>query len=223
MVVKPQTIHFQTLTECNGHCRYCPFDDIYLNGEMDHSVMSEQMYCDILEQLKAWKYKGKFAFLLHYEPTLDDRLPHFFELARQFLPGTSIEVVTNGLIPDSSILQCVDRVDLVLAGSRTLGSCTSRAGNARACPENADRYTFHQPCVLPRLSMNIAANGDFLLCCQDWRHEAVVGHYNDVIAARETQLSLMPAVQSLRLQICRDCAAGKTFEEITFPRSLEIL
>lgn len=221
MIPKPLIIYLQTLTECNGHCRYCPFDDVYPGRALEYAVMSLRMYQRILGQLAAWGYGGRLGFLLHCEPTLDKRLPHFFGMAKVFLPDITIEVATNGLLPDSPVLRAADKVDVTPARSRKWG--TSRAGNARACPENAARRTFRQPCRLPGETMCIAANGDVLLCCQDWRHEAVVGHCDDILGARKRQLSLVPHVRDLRLQLCRDCAAGRTFEEVRIPRALEVL
>ena len=211
---KPLIVYLQTVTECNGHCRYCPFDDVYLGGELEPATMSEQMYLGIIEQLAAWDYQGRLGFLLHYEPTLDERLPYFIKLIREKLPLVSVEIATNGFDPDSPILKCVDKVKVVRAGS--LVNVTARAGNARACPENAGRKTFKSlpKCNQPERTMCIAANGDVILCCQDWRHEVVVGSHHDIIGARMNIMKLIPYAEELKLQICRDCSEGLVREEI---------
>lgn len=208
----PRIVYLQTLTGCDGHCRYCPHDDVYGSGHFPPARLSERDYLRVLDWLRAQGYRARIGFLLHYEPTLDQRMPKFIELARIVLPRVHIEIATNGLHPGAPELSLADDVCCVPAGSRTWG--TSRAGNARACPENSARRTFRQPCRLPERTMSIAANGDVLLCCQDWRHEAVVGTVADLAAARLRQLELVPLVKSLKLEICRDCAAGLTAEEV---------
>lgn len=103
------------------------------------------------------------------------------------------------------------KVDKVLPNTRTV--CTSRAGNVRECPEILKRHTYGRiPCPLPVDTMSVAANGELLLCCQDWRHEAVVGTWEDMTAAREYQLEC--AKRTAEIEICRDCIAGKTAEEV---------
>lgn len=205
----PQIVYLQTITACNGHCHYCPFDDVYGDEitKMDHNI-----YTQVLNWLKKHNYKGRIGYLLHCEPTLDNRLSRWIDTARAELSGVKLEIATNGII-DSPILKKFDHVDWVLAGSRT--TATSRAGNVRKCQEIEGRDVLKpSPCPIPVETMCIGANGDALLCCQDWRHEAVVGTYKDLDAARNKQLSLMPKVHSLKLEICRDCMSGKYAEEV---------
>lgn len=212
----PEIVYLQTIADCDGHCRYCPFDDVYRGN--DAQLMPPEYMMDVrdIRRIIGWiessDYRGRIGFLLHCEPTLDPRLPEFIRALRECAPACCLEIATNGRHPHAPALAMADVVECVPAGSRTWG--TSRAGNARACPENAGRKTFCQPCTLPRDTMPIAANGDVLLCCQDWRHEAVVGTVADLTAARARQLKLLPKVQRLELDICRDCAAGRTAEEV---------
>ncbi len=204
----PKIVYFQTITVCNGHCVYCPFDDIYNDGE-NYARMSDKMFAEIILQLENWKYKGRIGFLLHYEPSLEPRLPNMIKYIRKHLPEVTIEVATNGLI-NQELLQTADVIDIISPGTQTF--CTSRAGNARACIENSIRETFPQPCTVPIDTMCIAANGNVLLCCQDWRHESVVGQWNDLDSARNRQITY--AQNLMNLEICKDCAAGLTSEEV---------
>ena len=206
----PQIVYLQTTTRCNGHCVYCPFDDVY--GDRDPIDMTLDDYTGILQWLKDNNYKDRIGFLLHYEPTMDDRLDDLIDLAREMLPLVTLEAATNGIIK-APVLRRFNKVDTVPAGSRTGG--TSRAGNVRDCEQIKSRATLRDaPCPIPGETMCIAANGEVLLCCQDWRHEAVVGTIKDLTAARETQLSMMPKVRNQSLEICRDCMAGRTAEEV---------
>ncbi len=207
----PQIVYLQTLTACNGHCRYCPFDDVYEN--ISQQEMSFEVFVEILSWLKSNGYQGRIGFVLHYEPTLDERLPGWIKYAREFLPGVSFEIATNGIIKDAEILKLVNVVDLILAGSKNIA--TSRAGNVRLCPEIMQRGRLAQPpCQVPVATMCISVNGDVLLCCQDWRHEAIVGTYENLTKARESQLLYAEKVARLELEICRDCMDGKTAEEV---------
>lgn len=206
----PQIVYLQTLTACNGHCRYCPFDDVYGDGPV--RKMSLDDYLTVLHWLRENNYQGRIGFLLHYEPTLDVRLADWTQYARAIVPGCRLEVATNGLIA-SHILGHFDVVDRTPPGTKHYP--TSRAGNCRACPEISGRIRMCEPpCRLPLDTMCIAANGDVLLCCQDWRHEAIVGTVEDLTAARASQLKQWERVKRLELEICRDCMAGRTAEEV---------
>jgi hypothetical protein len=210
MIQLPQIVYLQTITDCNGHCRYCPFDDIY--GEQEPESMSLDVFCTVIEWLQAQRYRGRVGFLLHYEPTMDPGLNWRLEYARKVLPGIRLEVATNGVI-DDPVLNDFDIVDCVPAGSRMVA--TSRAGNCRATPETTQRLRLAEPpCIVPAATMPIAANGNVLLCCQDWRHEAVVGTYEDLTAARLNQLRYAKKAWNQELEICRDCMAGETAEEV---------
>ena len=177
MMNLPQIVYLQIITKCNGHCRYCPFDDVY--GDKDPIEMSMEDYVSILEWLKSYNYKDRIGFLLHCEPTLDDRLEVLINVARETLPEVRLEILSNGI---NIIPNIFDHVDIIPANSRV--SATSRAGNVRECPEIAGRGILRsQPCPIPLETMCIAANGDVLLCCQDWRHEAVVGNVSDMTKA----------------------------------------
>ena len=209
----PEIVYVQTHTLCDGHCRYCPHDDVYGAGE------ARQLSAGAFAQLLVWlreegfgRKGGRLGLFLQCEPTLDERLESWIRWARYEVPGVRVELATNGLHQDAPALEFADEVVCVPAGTRTWG--TSRAGNARACPENVGRRTFEQPCPLPEKTLSVAATGEVLLCCQDWRHEAVVGTTADLTAARLRQLELAPLVKSLKLEICRDCAAGRTAEEV---------
>lgn len=209
-MLMPQIVYLQTITDCNGHCRYCPFDEVYKDKPVQK--MTLDCYKTIIEWLKSNNYKGRIGYLLHYEPTMDSRLGKLVDYTRKALPGVSLEAATNGIIK-SDVLSKFNVVDCVSAGSRK--NATSRAGNCKATPETTQRVRLVQPpCVVPTNTMPIAANGDVLLCCQDWRHEAVVGTYKDLTAARVNQLKYADKAKRLELEICRDCMSGKTAEEV---------
>lgn len=210
MSLMPLIVYLQTITACNGHCRYCPFDEIY--NDKPVNKMTFACYKTIIEWLRVNNYKGRIGFLLHYEPMMDSRLGKWVDYARNILPGVSLEIATNGIIKND-VLNKFDAVKCVPAGSRKVA--TSRAGNCRATPETTHRLRLTQPpCIIPVDTMPIAANGDVLLCCQDWRHEAVVGTYKDLTAARGNQLRVADKAKKTKLEICQDCMSGKTSEEV---------
>jgi len=207
----PEIVYFQTKTVCNGHCHYCPFDDVYNKGDLPQAEMTFEMYQAVIRWLSDFGYIGRLGFLLHYEPSLDNRLPDWITWTRKHLPMSGIEMATNGIKQPPELWNAVDVVDWVSPGKQS--RITSRAGNVRMCDELKDKKCFSgQPCSLPVNTMCIAATGEFLLCCQDWRHEAVVGSWQNISAARSYQLELAEKTETL--EICRDCIAGLSAEEV---------
>jgi hypothetical protein len=207
-VCLPEIVYFQTITACNGHCVYCPFDDIYT----DVRLMKTVTFMKAVGWLASNGYKGRIGFLLHCEPTMDERLPMLMGIVRGWLPDSSIEVATNGLTYNPA-LDLADVVDVTPPNS--LKEATSRAGNVRACKqiEGRKRMAEH-PCTLPQNTMCIAYNGSVLLCCQDWRHQAVCGTVDDLTAARGKQ-------QTMTSEICHACMNGLTYEEANKPNEVK--
>jgi len=143
---------------------------------------------------------------------MDPDMKWRIEYARKMLPGVSLEAATNGII-DDPVLGLFDVVDCVPAGSRKIA--TSRAGNCKATPETIQRQRLIEPpCIIPMVTMPITVNGDVLLCCQDWRHEAIVGTYKGLTVARENQLRYAEKAKRMELEICQDCMSGRTAEEV---------
>jgi len=207
----PEIVYFQTLTACNGHCHYCPFDDVYRKNVLPQASMKFSIYQAVIKWLADQGYIGRLGFLLHYEPSLDNRLPDWIAWTRQHLPLSAIEIATNGLKQPPELWNAVDIIDWVLPGKQT--RITSRAGNVKMCEELKDRKTFsNPPCSLPYQTMCLAATGEFLLCCQDWRHEAVIGTWRDIAKARLYQLEC--AHKNAHIEMCQDCMAGLCAEEV---------
>jgi len=213
----PKIVYIQTTTRCNGHCVYCPFDDVYA----DQPVV--EMKADDWLRIGMWlaghKYEGRISFGLHYEPLDDPRLLTMVQGYRDALPRCRIELITQGhgseYDYDDIVLRrnVFDHVTRVLPGSKE--RATSRAGNVSECSEIEGRLRLMEPpCTIPVDTMCIAANGNVLLCCQDWRHEAVVGNVADLDGARQMQLACAAVVRDQGYEICQDCMAGKTAEEV---------
>lgn len=200
-----QIVNIQTATACNGHCVYCPHDDIYGNKI---EYMPFDNFKKIIEWLKSRQYKNRLGFLLHYEPTLDERLPEWFGYVRSKL-DVSIEIATNGKRPKAKILELADEVKTVPAGS--LKETTSRAGNCHFVEGIKQDLVFRYNCHLPYETMCITYTGEAILCCQDWRHEVLVGTVDDLDKARTRQLSL---ARVGGLELCSDCLTCKTAEEV---------
>lgn len=209
----PEIVYFQTMTACNGHCHYCPFDDVYRKGELPQATLKYSVYQTVIKWLADQGYIGRLGFLLHYEPSLDARLPEWIAWTRKQLPMSGIEIATNGLKQPPDLWNAVDIIDWVLPGKQE--RVTSRAGNVRICEELKDRKTFsNHPCSLPYQTMCLAATGELLLCCQDWRHEAVVGTWRDISAARTYQLECFK--RTAEIEMCQDCIAGLCAEEVGY-------
>ena len=204
----PEIVYFQTKTVCNGHCHYCPFDDVYSAGVLPQSEMTFEIYQAVIRWLADFGYIGRLGFLLHYEPSLDNRLPDWITWTRKHLPMSGIEMATNGIKQPPELWNAVDVVDWVSPGKQT--QVNSMAGNARFHGFN-DKYS-KKSCSLPLKTMCISATGVFLLCEKDWRHEIVVGTWKNISSARLCQLDFATKLDAL--EICRDCMSEKWAEDV---------
>lgn len=87
-----QSVNVGISTYCNRKCDYCPNK----NYETPKKFMKEELFYNIVEQLKEIKYDGSFQYSLYNEPLFDERLPKFVDYVRKQLPKAIQILVTNG-------------------------------------------------------------------------------------------------------------------------------
>lgn len=80
---------------CNRKCPYCPNSKFDLRSDKT-AVMSDKLFCKIIDELAELKYYRTIYFNIYNEPLTDNRLPDFVGYARSKLPKTTIEIYTNG-------------------------------------------------------------------------------------------------------------------------------
>jgi MoaA/NifB/PqqE/SkfB family radical SAM enzyme len=88
-------IEIETLNRCNNDCSFCP-----VNIKLDprpRSVMDEDLFNSIIEQLADLQYNGDIALFSNNEPLLDRRIVDFCKIAKQKIPTINhLYLSTNG-------------------------------------------------------------------------------------------------------------------------------
>lgn len=88
------TIEIETYNRCNNDCPFCPANRLV--DKRLHSYMPDELFFDIIRQLKAIKYTGDINLFHNNEPFLDNRLPTFVEFTKLHLPDANVAIWTNG-------------------------------------------------------------------------------------------------------------------------------
>lgn len=89
-------IEIETINRCNGSCSFCP-----INHNVDpreKKIMDTSLFENIVEQLAAMDYAGRFATFSNNEPLLDERIIDFNRYARKRLPKARMHLFTNGTL-----------------------------------------------------------------------------------------------------------------------------
>lgn len=91
-------ISIETRTDCNLRCECCP----QAASPRPLTVMAEELFKKIINDLAAVSYTGRISPLCYNEPLLDDRLIELIRYAREQCPFSQLHLVTNGtlLTPD---------------------------------------------------------------------------------------------------------------------------
>jgi radical SAM protein with 4Fe4S-binding SPASM domain len=163
------------------------------------SLMSEQTYSKVLEDLRSVGYRGKIHLYLMGEPLADDRLPGMIQKARSMFRDNVIFISTNG-----DLLRGPEHVaELFKAGltwmavseydeQTRLAYLDGFPGVARTTLD-ALRPTFYNraghvdvECSDPRECCEwvfrkayINYKGDVILCCSDYDYSVVFGNVNN--------------------------------------------
>lgn len=85
-------VEVETSSRCNRSCYYCPV----ATAPRPDERMSEELFFSIVDQLAEMRFRGVFSPHFFGEPLLDPRLPRLLAGVRERLPGTLVEVYTNG-------------------------------------------------------------------------------------------------------------------------------
>lgn len=79
-------------TYCNRKCDYCANK----NYESKKEFMSQEVFYEIIKQLKGIKFSGIISYAFFNEPLFDERLAKFTKHVKQELPKSIIALTTNG-------------------------------------------------------------------------------------------------------------------------------
>ena len=93
---KFELVEIETINRCNNDCDFCP-----VNRKIDprpYRVMDEQLFTEIIQQLKDIHYSGWLGLYSNNEPLLDKRIEKFAAIAANALPNAKIHLYTNAIL-----------------------------------------------------------------------------------------------------------------------------
>jgi radical SAM protein with 4Fe4S-binding SPASM domain len=80
---------------CNKTCSYCPNA---ISSRIETGHMKVEIYEMLMLQLQKISFKGRISYDFYNEPMLSPQLENFVAMARNYLPGTTIELYSNGTL-----------------------------------------------------------------------------------------------------------------------------
>ena len=100
---QPSHIEVETISRCNGTCAFCPVNRFV--DPRENVRMTEELFKNIIDELKEWKYTGTLNLFSNNEPFLDKRIFDFLIYAREQLPDAYIQIISNGtpLTPEKAV------------------------------------------------------------------------------------------------------------------------
>ena len=94
----PSIVMFETISQCNGTCAFCPANRLV--DKRGRNFMPWEIIDKAFTELGRLHYSGWFSFHINNEPLLDDRLPEIFRHAQATVPDAFIQCWTNGTLID---------------------------------------------------------------------------------------------------------------------------
>jgi radical SAM protein with 4Fe4S-binding SPASM domain len=170
--------------------------------------MSEALFMNILEQLRAVDYRGRISYHFYNEPLLSPNLDRFVELTRAILPASWIEIYTNGtLLTEARLMKLlalgVDKFTITKHhGIKNFGFdevfgklspaiqskikyqgykellLTSRGGLVRAGRPQV-KPPLDLPCLIPSSLLVITVTGNVVPCFEDYTELNVMGNITE--------------------------------------------
>lgn len=96
-----KSIKIQTNYRCTRKCSFCHYGQ---NDLPANKMLDEQLFFNIIDQLRSIHYRGRVGLFEINEPLTDKRLPIFIKHTRSRLPDAWIYLTTNGdLLKEGSI------------------------------------------------------------------------------------------------------------------------
>ncbi len=90
-------VEFETITNCNLKCKYCP-NSLFKNSNDENKLMSINIFNKLINDLKNIDYKGEFHPHFYGEPLLDDRIIDFVKTINKEFPKSDIIIYSNGTL-----------------------------------------------------------------------------------------------------------------------------
>jgi len=205
----PTLLYFEleTINRCNGSCSFCPVNKN--DDSREFKLMDEELFKNIIGQLKQLGYKGSISISSNNEPFLDKRILNFIQYAKQELPNAYHHLYTNGtlltvdkfiesmkyldlLVIDNyndkkELIPSVKEIDFVIENPEYLErvDIVLRLENEILTSrggeaKNRSKFVkFKSSCILPFTQMIVRPDGKTSLCCADALGKMTLGDLNE--------------------------------------------
>ena len=89
-------VEIETINRCNGSCSFCP---VSVGHDIrDRKVMSDELFCKIINELANMNFDGRVALFSNDEPFLDKKIIDRHKYAYEHLPKAKMHLFTNGTL-----------------------------------------------------------------------------------------------------------------------------
>lgn len=224
-------VEIETYTRCNRRCKYCPNFD----HQRPDVFMSEELYQNILDQLVDFDFQGRISHHFYNEPLLDSRLCSFIAQARFRIPKCRIVLYSNGdFLTKDMFLQLLEAgIDIAWVTNHGTSKkhCSWRyelsdkqleklryqtnknpdifwTNRGGLLPEVA---TIDQPLTVPctaiATTLVVTAEGDVVLCYEDYEGQEKLGNLHDKTIADIWNSERAVYIRERLLMGDRNCSA----------------
>ena len=91
-----ETIELETINRCNGECSFCPVNR--KDDKREFKIMDEDLFKNIINQLRDMNYDGRIQIFSNNEPLLDKRICGFAKYVKETCPKAHLSIFTNGIL-----------------------------------------------------------------------------------------------------------------------------
>ncbi|MFH0790096.1 MAG: radical SAM/SPASM domain-containing protein [Candidatus Omnitrophota bacterium] len=97
-----EKVFIETISYCNNDCAFCPAST-NTGVKTPQSLMPEDLYLKIINELSGLSFTGSIAFHCNNEPLLDKRLVSWINIARRTLKNNFFYLYTNGILINTDL------------------------------------------------------------------------------------------------------------------------
>jgi len=90
----PKYLSIQTTSLCNGHCIFCPYDEI--RSRFPNNIMEDGLFKKIIDECSHYQNVENLIVYLNNEPLTDPYLVKRINYAKDKVPWASVHILTNG-------------------------------------------------------------------------------------------------------------------------------
>ena len=177
-------VEIETTTWCNRKCSFCP-NNKFTRGKHEMDV---KLFKKIIKDLKEINYDGEIHPHFYNEPLLDKRLPKLIKHVKKELPKSKVIIYTNGDYLDKKMFdkykEIVDEFRVGNYGNLNLKIPKNQKIKIKSLEEystrgglvNVKKKRVLEKCFMPSQQLEIAYNGDVMLCCEDYFGKYIFGN-----------------------------------------------